>query len=386
MSEHSTFLLEALKLARLGRGWTSPNPVVGAVVVKDGAIVGRGWHKAFGGPHAEVFALQEAGERARGATLYCTLEPCTHTGKTPPCTQAVIKAGISTVVLGARDPNPVAAGGVASLRSAGITVITGVCENECHKVNAPFLKHVATGLPLVTVKWAMTADGKIATPRGESKWITGEPARASAHVLRGQHDAVLVGIGTVLADRPSLNCRHTRQTETSAPPAPKQPRRVILDTNARAPLDAPLWSVADAGPVVIVCGAEAPSERVAALRAKGAEVIALQTEQGRLPIRGVLAALGARGVLSVLIEGGSQVLGAVLDARLADMACVFVAPRIIGGKESVPAVGGAGVGHMADALNLQSLEVCRAGRDVLISGTLSPWEYDRQALHEGNAD
>src|SRR4051812_9970720 len=193
MINHEAFLDEALALAARGLGWVSPNPMVGALVVKNGKVIGRGWHKQFGGPHAEIFALQEAGIEARGATLYCTLEPCNHTGKTPPCVQAVLRAGIAEVVLGARDPNPVAAGGADALREAGVKVITDVRVNECRALNAAFFKHTATGLPLVSLKWAMTADGKIATASGDSKWISGEAAREYAHRLRAEHDAVLVG-------------------------------------------------------------------------------------------------------------------------------------------------------------------------------------------------
>jgi len=367
-------------LARLGRGWTSPNPVVGAVIVKAEKIVGHGWHKEFGGPHAESMALQAAGEAARGATLYCTLEPCNHTGKTPPCAPAVIQAGITRVVLGAPDPNPVAAGGLAALRSAGIDVSTGVCEDECRRLNAPFFKHVATGLPLVSVKWAMSADGKIATAQRDSKWITGTAARALAQRLRAQHDAVLVGIGTVLADAPRLNCRVPGVP--NAGKGPKQPRRVILDACARTPLEAPLWTAPDAGPVIVACGSAAPAEGVAALRAKGADIIQCQAEQGRLPLKEVLAALAERGVLSVLIEGGGEVLGSVLDAGLADMGYVFIAPKIIGGREGIPAVGGTGAARVAEAQTFRDAKVRVLGKDVFISGVLSAWEYERGPILE----
>lgn len=363
---------EALCLARRGRGWVSPNPVVGAVVVSAGRIVGRGWHKAFGGPHAEVSALQEAGELARGATLYCALEPCSHTGKTPPCVQAVTRAGIATVVLGAPDPNPLAAGGADALRAAGVAVVTGVCEDECRALNAPFFKHVATGLPLVSVKWAMSADGKIANARGDSKWITSDEARAWAHRLRAQHDAVLVGIGTLLKDAPLLTCRLDVPV--------RQPRRVVLDARARTPLDAPLWAAPNGGPVVIACGTDAAAERVAALRAGGADVIQCGAEGGRLPLRPVLTALAERGVLSVLAEGGSEVLGSVLDGNLADMAYVFIAPKVVGGSGSVPAVGGRGVNCVADALALRAVRVRTVGQDVLLSGVFGAWEYEREPL------
>jgi len=378
MGEHESFMEEALGLARLGRGWTSPNPVVGAVIVKGGKVVGRGWHREFGGPHAEVLALREACQRAKGAVLYCTLEPCNHTGKTPPCTRALIRAGIARVVLGSRDPNPAAAGGVAALQSAGISLSTGVCEDKCHKLNAPFFKWVSTGLPLVSVKWAMSADGKIATAQRDSKWITQEEARRLAHRLRAQHDAVLVGIGTLLADGPQLNCRLV--SAGAGGRAPKQPLRVILDTFARTPTDAPLWNVPDAGAVIVACGHGAPKQRIAALRAKGAGIIQCAAEQERLPVREVLRALAQRGVLSVLVEGGGEVLGAVLDGGLADMAYVFVAPKVIGGREGIPAVGGKGVSRIAEAHALRGPTVHALGEDVLICGVLSAWEYEREPI------
>lgn len=368
-------MVEALRLAERGRGWTSPNPVVGAVVVKDGAIAGRGWHKQFGGPHAEVNALAEAGPRARGATLYCTLEPCNHTGKTPPCTRAVIGAGVAQVVLGARDPNPLAAGGIAALRDAGIEVVTDVREPACRRINAPFFKVMATGLPLVSVKWAMTADGKIAAAGGDSKWITGEVARGYAHRLRAQHDAVLVGIGTVRADAPLLNCRVPDAAEV------KQPRRVILDSHAATPLDAPLWDVPGGGQVVIAYNQRsAPRERVEALRGRGADMLACEAAGEELPVREVLQGLVQRGVLSVLVEGGSRVLGAAVDARLADRAFVFIAPKILGGRDSVPAVGGVGAMRVAESLALREVQVVTLGGDALLCGALSEWEWEGPAL------
>ena len=230
---------EALELAERGRGHTSPNPVVGALVVKAGRVLGRGWHERFGGPHAEVVALRRAGRRAAGATLYLTFEPCAHLGKTPPCVDAIRAARVDQVVLGAGDPNPLAGGGARVLRAAGVKVVRGVLEAACRLQNAPFFKYVRTGLPLVSVKWAMSADGKIATARGESRWISGEAARAFAHRLRAAHDAVLVGVGTVLADAPLLTAR------PAAGGNGWQPRRVILDSQARTPLDLSLIHISE---------------------------------------------------------------------------------------------------------------------------------------------
>ena len=369
---HEQYMREALGLAVRGQGWVSPNPMVGAVIVKRGKIIGRGWHKLFGGPHAEIFALREAGAQSAGATLYCTLEPCNHTGKTPPCVEAILKAGIQTVVLGARDPNSVASGGVKTLESGGVTVITDICELECRRLNAPFFKRVQTGMPFVSLKWAMSADGKIATASGDSKWITGEKAREFGHVLRSRHDAVLIGINTLLADAARLNCRLT-QTQTQNGAGCKQPRRVILDSRARTPMDAPLWSVADAGAVIVICNNTVPKRRLAALRARGAELVVLKAKKNRLPLTGVLEALIAQGILSVLVEGGSTILGAFVDERLADAAYAFIAPKIIGGRNAISAVGGEGVANVAAGLSLITPKVELLGEDVLMSGALSKW-------------
>ena len=371
--DHDPFMLEAVRLARLGGTRVSPNPRVGAVVVRDGQIVGRGWHREYSGPHAEVFALGEAAAAARGATLYCTLEPCNHTGKTPPCVKSIIAAGIRTVVIGTFDPNPVAAGGAAALRAAGIDVGTGVLEPACVALNAPFFKFVKTGLPLVTVKWAMSADGKIAATGGDSRWISSETSRALGHRLRAQHDAVLIGIGTLIADEAQLTCR----SEVPDPPGLRQPRRIILDTSARTPLDAPLWDArgyADShgGPITIVCSSAAPADRIIALRARGAEILhPTLTSDGRLDVLDVLKLLGQQRILSVMIEGGSAVLGSFLDAGLADRAYVFVAPKIIGGAASLTAVGGVGVTKVSNAPVIRSPRIIPTDSDVVISGALS---------------
>ncbi len=363
-TSHDSFMQQALALAPRGGTFVSPNPTVGAVVVQSGNIVGRGWHQKFGGPHAEIFALSEAGPAARGATLYCTLEPCNHTGKTPPCTKAIVEAGIKTVVFGAADPNPVAAGGTAALRAAGIEVITGVLEADCRAVNAPFLKTVETGLPFISLKWAMSADGKIAAAGGDSKWITSPQARAAAHRLRAQHDAVLIGIGTLLADQARLTCRDV--------PAPiRQPRRVVLDSSARTPLDAPLWSEQDGGTVTLICADNAPTERVVKLKDRGAEILSVKSSGGKIVLSDALKALAKLGVLSVLVEGGSSVLGSFVDSRLADRAYIFIAPRIIGGEKGVSAVGGQGVSKVADSLNFRSTRMAQIGPDFVISGSIS---------------
>lgn len=376
MPDHEKFMRKALELAANGRGWTSPNPMVGAVVVKAGKIVGQGWHRRFGGPHAEVEALGDAGAKAKGADLYVTLEPCNHHGKTPPCVDAILKAGIKTVVLGARDPHEKAAGGAKALAKKKVKVVEGVLEGACRRLNAGFFKLVRTGLPLVSAKWAMTADGKIATARGDSKWITSPKARAFAHVLRGRHDAVLVGIGTVLTDAPLLTCRLGLERPEKGH---WQPRRVILDSRARTPLDAPLWTAEGGGPIVIVTSSDAPLDRVKALKDKGAEIVTLFSSGDGLPIEETLKALAKLGVMSVYVEGGSEVLGSFLDTRSVDRAYVFIAPKIVGGREGVTAVRGRGVERVSESQALRVTRVRRLGEDVLIQGRLGAWNWLRKA-------
>ncbi len=380
MSDHEAFMQEALNLAQKGQGWTSPNPMVGSLAVKDGQIIGRGWHARFGGPHAEAGALSVAGEKARGATLYVTLEPCKHHGKTPPCADAVLRAGISTVVLGALDPNPHAAGGLEKLRSKGVKVITGVRDEECRMLNAPFFKRMRTGLPLVSVKWAMSLDGKIAAAGGDSKWITSPQARIFARGLRGNHDAVLVGIGTVLADHPSLSVRAAAPDE---PQALWQPKRVVLDARARMPLDDPMWEAADAGRMILAVADDAPGERVEALRQKGAIVFNVPAQAGRLSLERVLRGLVELGILSVFVEGGSEALGGFLDARAADRVYAMIAPKIIGGRDAISAVRGEGVKRVCDAQALRDVRFHAIGSDLLIEGKLGAWEWLAAARADG---
>ena len=378
---HPHWMDQALALAELGRGWTSPNPIVGAIVVKDGVAVGRGWHREFGGPHAEVFALKEAGAAARGARLYCTLEPCSHFGKTPPCTLAVIDAGIKTVILGARDPHPQAAGGAASLRAAGLEVIENIRADECRRSNAPFFKFTATGLPFVALKWAMSLDGKISANSGDSKWISGERSRAYVHQLRAGADAVAVGSGTVKADDPALSVRPEKlfmsDEHLSMQFRIKQPARIIFDTHAATALNGNLWRAQPAGTLIFVTAASENSrERVKALRDNGAVVLEMPVgSSGRPAIEAVLRELARHGMTSVLVEGGAELLGSFLDAKMADRVHVFIAPKIVGGLQSKSAVAGRGTERMSDALILKpnALKVRRFDEDVLIEGALSDW-------------
>ncbi len=352
----------ALELARRGQGRTSPNPLVGAVVVREGQEVGCGYHAAAGGPHAEAVALAAAGPLARGATLYVTLEPCDHHGRTPPCTEAILAAGIRRVVVAHEDPDPRVRGrGIARLRAAGVEVAVGVLEEEARRLNAAYLKHRTTGLPLVTVKWAMSLDGRIATRTGSSRWITGPQAREEAHRLRDIHDAVLVGIGTVLRDDPALTCRI---------PGGRDPLRVVVDSRLRMPDHARMLREGSS-PVVVATTHRARPEDVDRLRQAGAEVWVCGEEDGRVDLLDLFRRLAQRGVLSVLVEGGSTLNAAVLEAGLVDRIVAFIAPVLIGGHEAPGPAGGRGVAEIEQALRLAHLTVRSVGPDLCVEAEVS---------------
>jgi diaminohydroxyphosphoribosylaminopyrimidine deaminase / 5-amino-6-(5-phosphoribosylamino)uracil reductase len=364
MTDRDAFWMRrALAEAERGRGAVEPNPMVGAVVVRDGEMVGFGHHARFGGPHAEVEALAVAGERARGATLFVTLEPCCHVGKTPPCTEAVLAAGVARVVAAMADPFPrVAGGGLAILRDAGLAVEVGLEADAARRLNAPYLKRLATGLPYVIAKWAMTLDGKTAAASGDSRWISGPRSRALVHELRGRMDAILVGIGTALADDPELTAR---------PPGPRCAARVVLDGAARLPLDGRLARTARDVPVWVAVTDRAPADRREALAATGCEVLAMPGS-GPVPIIPLLKELGRRGVTNLLVEGGGRTLGSFLDAGQVDAVDVFLAPTLEGGEPAFTPARGTGHPRMADALRLERSEVSLIDGDVRIRGTFPP--------------
>ena len=357
------WMARALALAERGRGLVEPNPLVGAVVVRAGAAVGEGWHERFGGPHAEVLALARAGEASRGATLYVTLEPCCHHGKTPPCTGAVLRAGVRRVVAAMADPFPEVAGrGLEALRTAGVEVEVGVREAEARELNAPYLKLLGTGQPYVHAKWAMTLDGKIATRAGHSKWISGEASRARAHALRGRVDAVVVGAGTVRADDPLLTAR---------PPGPRTAARIVLTRSGELPPERRLLRTLDQAPVLVVTGA-GREPALSAWRDAGCEVLGLPgCAEGGVGVDALLEELGRRRMTNVLVEGGAGVLGAFRDAGAIDEVHVFVAPLLAGGAGALPPVGGLGAAAIADGLRLRSWEVERVGDDLLIRGRVA---------------
>jgi diaminohydroxyphosphoribosylaminopyrimidine deaminase/5-amino-6-(5-phosphoribosylamino)uracil reductase len=358
---------EALALARRAAGRTSPNPLVGAVIAASGRVVGRGFHARAGGPHAEVLALCEAGERARGATAYVTLEPCDHTGRTGPCTEALRAAGVRRVVVAMLDPDAQVHGrGVARLREAGVAVDVGVLEDEARRANAFYLKHRRTGLPFVALKWAMSLDGKISAARGSATVITGPAARRYAHELRDTYDAVLVGVGTVLADDPRLTCR----LPATAARTPRHPLRIVVDSRLRTPSTARLVADAAEAPTLIVTTAAAPAERVEAVRRAGVEVLVQDGAGAQVDLRVLMETLGRRGLLSVLIEGGGTVNAAALEAGVVDRVIALVAPRLIGGAQAPTPLDGAGPGAVDGARRLRDLRVDRLGDDVVIEGDL----------------
>jgi diaminohydroxyphosphoribosylaminopyrimidine deaminase/5-amino-6-(5-phosphoribosylamino)uracil reductase len=349
----------ALELAEGGRGLASPNPMVGAVVVRNGEIVGEGFHERAGGPHAEVVALGAAGQRARGATLYVTMEPCNHAGRTPPCVPAIFAAGITRVVAAAADPNPfVAGGGVAALRAAGVAIVTGLLEAEAAAQNRVFFTAMRERRPHVTLKAGMTADGKIADIHGAARWITGEAARAEAHRQRREADAIIVGVTTVLRDDPALTVRLPQ-------PWPREPYRVVLDTHARTPVAARVIAGTTPARALIAAGETAPAARVAALRSAGATVLSCPVRDGRVDQGALLAALFEREVRAVLLEGGGEVHAAFLDAGLVDRVTLFVAPLLLGGRGAPTVVGGAGR-ELKSAIRLGPMDVRRVGDDLLI--------------------
>ena len=351
----------ALSLARRALGSVSPNPAVGAVVVKDGEVLGEGWTQPPGEAHAEVVALAQAGQRAAGATLYTTLEPCNHHGRTPPCTQAIIDAGIAEVHSAMADPNPNVPGdGQSRLQEAGLKTVAGEREQEARKVVEAYLKFVTTGLPFVTAKFAMSLDGKIATRTGDSRWITGPEARRYAHGLRATHDAIMVGINTVLADDPRLTARHDEGTALV-----EQPLRIVVDSRGRTPDDARLL---DQPGQTIVAVATADSSKRSSLLDRGVDVEELPAEDGSVDLSALLGRLGGREITSVLVEGGGALLGSLFDLRLVDKVVAFVAPTIVGGSGAPAPVAGAGVERMAEAVRLKRVETQQFGPDLAIIG------------------
>ncbi|HUG36085.1 MAG TPA: bifunctional diaminohydroxyphosphoribosylaminopyrimidine deaminase/5-amino-6-(5-phosphoribosylamino)uracil reductase RibD [Candidatus Limnocylindrales bacterium] len=357
------WMRRAIELAESGRGLTSPNPMVGAVVVKDGRSLGEGFHARAGGLHAEAEALQRAGAAAHGATVYVTLEPCNHRGRTPPCVEAVLAAGVARVVAAIADPNPrVTGGGARALRAAGVDVTMGCLGAEVARQNRTFFTAMRRGRPHVTLKCAMTLDGKIAAFDGSARWITGEDARRLGHRLRSEVDAVVVGIGTALADNPSLDVR-------LGDPWPREPFRLVVDSAARLPVTARLIATGRPVRAAVAVTDRAPAERVAALEARGVTVLRCKERQERVDLEDLCAHLFALDVIGVLLEGGGELNASFLEAGLVDRVAVFIAPLLLGGATAPTAVGGAGR-LLPHAIALEDMDVRRVGRDWLIEADI----------------
>ncbi len=360
MNNDQYYMKLALDLAGSAKGKTNPNPIVGAVIVKDGVIAGTGIHRKAGEPHAEVHAFKMAGEYAKGGTLYVTLEPCSHYGKTPPCANLVKESGIKRVVVAMEDPNPEVAGrGIALLKEAGIEVEVGILEKEARRLNERFIHNMTTGRPFVLSKFAMTLDGKLATHTGHSKWITGEESRHSVHLLRNEVDAILVGIGTVLADNPSLT---TRLPEGGG----KNPVRIILDSELRVPLDSHVLQVEEAR-TVIVTHENASLEKIASLSERGVEFIMVPKTEAGLDLEILMAELYKKGITDVLLEGGSEVNASFLRAGLIDKYLIYVAPKLLGGRNSLTPFSGDDVDQMDEALDVSISHVDTFGEDIRIT-------------------
>ncbi len=355
------YMRMALRLAEKAKGRTSPNPMVGAVAVKNGKIISRGYHHKAGGPHAEAVALKKAGMKARGATLYVTLEPCSHMDKrTPPCTPLVLQSRVKRVVVSMIDPNPrVSGGGIKTLRKAGIEVTTGVLEIEAKKLNEAYIKYIKTGMPFVTLKIAQTLDGKIATASGESKWITGEKAREEGRRLRNSNDAVLVGINTVLKDNPSLTTRI---------PGGRDPIRVIVDSNLRIPLNAKIISQRSSAKTCIATLGTMPKDKLVKLLNAGAEILLARGRKGHVDLKYLMKMLGSFGITSVLIEGGAEVNASALKSGIVDKVVLFIAPKFMTGTDSLCSIGGKAPMILSKAVMLQEVTSRFVGRDLMIEG------------------
>jgi diaminohydroxyphosphoribosylaminopyrimidine deaminase/5-amino-6-(5-phosphoribosylamino)uracil reductase len=360
---HTQYMKLALDLAKKGIGYTSPNPMVGAVVVKDDKIVGQGYHHAYGEAHAEVNALNDAGNQAKGATIYVTLEPCNHTGKTPPCTHAIREAGIAKVVMAMSDPNPNVAGkGAQFLENKGVNVISGICETEAKALNQVFCKFIQTGKPFVTMKYAATMDGRIATQNGDARWISNEKSRQYVHQMRHANDAILVGIGTVIKDNPSLT---TRLTDHPG----KDPVRIIVDTHLRIDPNATVLTQSSQAETIIACSDEVSKMRGNMYQQRHVRVLPVPLINMRVDLDFLMSSLGQMNITSILIEGGSRIHSSAIQAGIVDQVCCFIAPKILGG-DGYPVCQGDAPLDMKNAVPVKNICVERFGDDIMIQGFL----------------
>lgn len=361
-SQDQQFMLRVLELAASQRGKTSPDPMVGSVIVKGRKIISEGYHGAVTTPHAESWAIEKAGKKVKGATLYVNLEPCSHYGNNPPCVDNIIRAGIKRVVAAMQDPNPLVKGkGFKKLRDAKIKVEVGPLEKEARKLNEFFIKHITTGLPFVILKVAATLDGKIASSTGDSRWISALESRRYTHNLRNQVDAILVGINTVIKDDPQLTVRLIRKV--------KNPVRIILDAKCRVPKNARILNTKEA-PTIVVTSRGAPKNKIEALEKMGVEVMMVKAKNGKIDLKGLLKILGKRKIMSLIIEGGSDVFSSALDGKIVDKIVAFIAPKLIGGAKAKTWYEGIGIENMKRSMNLKDLIYWISGKDILVEGYL----------------
>lgn len=354
------YMKRALELAALGKGNVSPNPMVGAVIVKNGKIIGEGYHNRYGDNHAEVNAFENSTEDVRGAIMYVTLEPCAHYGKTPPCAKRIVEEGIKKVVIGVLDPNPLVAGkGVKILKDAGIEVVVGVLEEECRKINEIFMKYIETSRPFVLMKYAMSLDGKISTVTGKSKWISCEESRRDVHELRNNLSAIMVGINTVIKDNPMLNCRIE---------GGNNPIRIIVDSKLRTPLDSNIVNTADKIRTIVATTDKVDNDKIKALEEKSVEVLIVKTKDGRVDISKLMNKLGEKKIDSILLEGGSELNFSCMQEGIVDKVRIYIAPMVLGGHNAKGAVGGKGVTEILDAFRIEDIDVSTLGSDIVVEG------------------
>ncbi|MER2226780.1 MAG: bifunctional diaminohydroxyphosphoribosylaminopyrimidine deaminase/5-amino-6-(5-phosphoribosylamino)uracil reductase RibD [Carnobacterium sp.] len=354
------YMRMALEMARKGKGWITPNPLVGAVIVKGGRVIGQGYHQKYGQPHAEVNAIASAKENVTGATLYVTLEPCSHFGKTPPCSDLLIEKNIKRVVVGTLDPNPLVAGkGIEELRSNGIEVVIGVLEEESQKLNEIFIKYIVTKEPFVIMKNAMSLDGKIATVTGESQWISGESSRKQVHSLRHELAGIMVGIETIIKDDPQLTSRTLNS---------RNPIRIVVDSQLRIPIASKVLTQQDKAKTIVATTRRANKEKLDMLKQMGIEVIVTKEKGGRVDLQELMKVVGAKGIDSILLEGGANLNFSALEEGIVDKIQSYIAPKIIGGKEAKTAVEGAGVHSLKNAFQIDRMTPVMVGEDLFVEG------------------
>jgi diaminohydroxyphosphoribosylaminopyrimidine deaminase/5-amino-6-(5-phosphoribosylamino)uracil reductase len=356
------YMSRAIELAKLGIGFVNPNPLVGAVIVKDDKIIGEGYHQKFGGPHAEINAINSASSPLSGATIYVTLEPCSHYGKTPPCSLALIQSGFKRVVIAMKDPNPLVSGrGIRMMEEKGIVVESGLLENEAIDINPVFIKYITEKKPYVVMKTAMSLDGKIATHTGDSKWISGSKSREMVHHMRNKYMGIMVGVNTVITDNPDLTCRIKKH-------AVRNPIRIILDTNLRTPLESKVCNTKEAR--TIIATANIDSEKASLYQAKGVELLQVKTKNNTIDLQDLISRLGKSGIDSILLEGGATVNFNAIQAKIVDRIESFIAPKIIGGKEAPSPVGGSGFDYISEVSELKLISQQQVGDDILISASI----------------